>query len=297
MKAIEITARDKEEAISIFMNDKGFTSPDQFKMEVLDEGSKGLFGIFGGKPARVRFYLAEVNVEANSSGLKTFLESLLKRLEITCDSITTEFDGEGWQVSIQGASDAGFLIGKEGRFLAALQHLAGRYLEKETGGEVRLVLDVDEYRVKREAGLVTRLEPVLDKVLESGRYYTVEPLSARERRIVHQMVEKHGSLRTLTVGMGDRKRVVIFPADQEERVQELVRSKSRRSDGERRNRDGEDDRRGRRGDTRRRSGGNGRRREAAAEGEAGNTEERTPREPRRNNRRDNRPRPQESTEE
>ena len=97
-----------------------------------------------------------------------------------------------------------------------LQYLINRVFENDRQVE-RIYLDVDGYRERQADNF---LKPYLSQIIKvklSGKPVTLEPMNAAERRIIHQFVEKENGLRTLTIGEGEKKRIVIFSAKQSEK--------------------------------------------------------------------------------
>ena len=97
-----------------------------------------------------------------------------------------------------------------------LQYLINRIFETDRQVE-KIYLDVDGYR-ERQADIF--IKPYIPKILQvklSGKSITLEPMTASQRRIIHRFVEKENGLRTLTIGEGEKKRIVIFSARQNEK--------------------------------------------------------------------------------
>jgi len=101
------------------------------------------------------------------------------------------------------------LIGKNGSMLETIQYLINRTFENSKEYQ-RVYIDADDYRKRRESQFLNRYLAQINKVKKTEETLTLEPMTAGERRIIHRHVEKDRGLRTLTVGEGDRKRVIIF---------------------------------------------------------------------------------------
>jgi spoIIIJ-associated protein len=180
-------------------------SQSQIKYEVIQESKPGFLGFFG-KKAIIKIQLSDV-----PELLKDFMVKLLTKMNSEFDSIIVKREGDAYQVSVIGAKEPGFVIGKEGRMLENLQYLLNRVFEKEAGLD-KIYLDVDGYKERQEEKLLRRIKPIIDRARESKQSVTLDPMNPAERRIVHKHVENDHQLRTLTVGEGKMKRIVIFPS-------------------------------------------------------------------------------------
>ncbi len=181
---------------------------DDFKFEVIEEGSNGFLKLFGSKPTKIKFFLTDV-----SEKIKEFAEGILGRMNVEFNSIQVKHEDGHYNVHISGSKDPGFIIGKEGKLLDSLQHLLNQMINKAEKKKFRIRLDVDGYRKRREDALIEKVRSISDKVKQRGKSITMEPLHAANRRIVHQFIEKDKSLQTMTIGEGEIKRVVILPAN------------------------------------------------------------------------------------
>jgi spoIIIJ-associated protein len=107
--------------------------------------------------------------------------------------------------------DSGLLIGRRGQTLTALQFLANLIVRQELGEDVRVVLDVEHYRQRREASLRDMAAKVGSRVHQTGRSITLEPMSAADRRIIHVSLADHPGVSTESVGFGDDRKVTVNP--------------------------------------------------------------------------------------
>jgi spoIIIJ-associated protein len=106
-------------------------------------------------------------------------------------------------------ASAGMLIGRHGTTVDAVEHLVERMASQAVGERVNMNLDVNNYRRRREESLVQRVHDIMQKVQSTGREIHMEPLCARERRIVHLEVVKDEGLRTYTIATSSGKHVVV----------------------------------------------------------------------------------------
>ncbi|MDY0152302.1 MAG: Jag N-terminal domain-containing protein [Candidatus Cloacimonas sp.] len=183
----------------------------ELKYEILKKPSKGIFGLFASKTALVRFQVPGVDDRA-----KLFIHNLLTKMGISFDKITPSLQGKTLYLEIVGCKDPGFLIGKNGSMLETIQFLVNRIFEFDRKID-KIYLDADGYRERREAMFIRQFMPLISKIKIHGKPLTLEPMNAGERRIIHRHVERDKGLRTLTIGEGDMKRIVIFSSKQSEK--------------------------------------------------------------------------------
>ena len=123
---------------------------------------------------------------------------------------TNDPDVGGPIIDLNG-EDSGLLIGRRGQTLQSLQFIVNLIVRSELGEGTRVVLDVERYRQRREASLRDMAVKVAERVTQTGRSITLEPMSAADRRIIHLSLSESPSVTTESVGFGDDRKVSIFP--------------------------------------------------------------------------------------
>ena len=142
--------------------------------------------------------------------VRSFLETVLGLLGVEVEvDIDVEDDGLHCDLNTSD-QEGGLLIGRHGATLDALQYLTLRVLQAEGLGRMRITLDVGGYRNRREKVLRELAQNVAKKVLDNGRPYHFDPMSAMERRVVHMTMSEVDGLRTESEGEGRRRHVVVF---------------------------------------------------------------------------------------
>ncbi|MBP7205224.1 MAG: Jag N-terminal domain-containing protein [Candidatus Cloacimonetes bacterium] len=209
MTSIEKTGTSIEAIIAAFRGEHRIKDWE-LKYDIVKKPSKGLFGLFANKTAIVRFELPTIGERAAN-----FLSQLLNRMGIPFNQVLTKTEGKTVYLEIRGSEDSGLLIGKNGYMLETLQFLVNRVYETERDLD-RIFLDVDGYRERREAQFLRQFQPLIKKVREQGKPQTLEPLNSTDRRVIHRHIERDRGLRTLTIGEGEMKRIVIFSSKQKE---------------------------------------------------------------------------------
>jgi len=148
--------------------------------------------------------------ETPGEAAREFLLDVLDAMELESD-VTIDQTPEGtWKLAVVG-DDAGEVIGRYGNTLNALQYLTVLATQKATGEHVRLVLDAEGYRDKREAALVEQAKALAAEVAAAGQEAELDPLSAFERRIIHNALMDHPDVITYSEGADPDRRVVIAP--------------------------------------------------------------------------------------
>jgi len=143
--------------------------------------------------------------------VRTFLETVLKLLGVEVE-VDIDIEEEGLHCDLNcSQEDGGLLIGRHGATLDSLQYLTLRVLQADGFERMRITLDVAGYRTRREKTLRQLAQSVAAKVLDSGRPYHFEPMSAMERRVVHMTIVDIEGLTTESEGEGRRRHVVVFP--------------------------------------------------------------------------------------
>jgi spoIIIJ-associated protein len=143
------------------------------------------------------------------------LEELLEQMGIRAqieDYIKKPLDEEDYYklvLNVQGR-DLGFLIGRRGETLEALQYLTRLIVGREVERRVNLVVDVEGYRVRRERSLQQLAQRMAERTVTTGRRQVLEPMSAAERRIVHVALRHHADVMTESIGQDENRKVTIF---------------------------------------------------------------------------------------
>ena len=155
---------------------------------------------------------AEASPEALAAG-KAILEQLMRHLGF---DVRVEVEtGETSRLNVVADGDEkealGALIGRKGERLSALQHLVNLMLSKEMGAWTRVLVDVEDYRGRRERQLRELADRAAARVVETGKMLQLEPMSALERRWIHLSLRDHPGVATQSIGEEPNRRVVLVP--------------------------------------------------------------------------------------
>jgi spoIIIJ-associated protein len=137
------------------------------------------------------------------------LREILERMRVDAE-VSAFDDGERIILDAHG-SESGLVIGKKGATLDALQYLVSRIVFRSPGDASPIVVDAEGYRGRREDSLVDLARRLAEKAVRSGRPVPVEPMSAQDRKVVHNTLAEHPGVTTESEGDGNARRVVIFP--------------------------------------------------------------------------------------
>ena len=130
-------------------------------------------------------------------------------VDVTLRSEHDELAG-GPVIDINGP-DSGLLIGRRGNTLHSLQFIVQSIVRQQYDEEVRVSLDVEQYRQRREDSLREMADRVAERVLQTGRGITLEPMAPADRRVIHLYLGEREGIRTESVGFGDARKVQIIP--------------------------------------------------------------------------------------
>lgn len=209
----EKAAKNIDDAILAALEELN-ASRDMVDIEILDEGSKGILGIFGGKDARVRVTLKSVDsktTDAQTADPKAAAETFLNKVfaDMGIDvKLEMTFNSNELSVNLIG-EDMGIIIGKRGETLDALQYLTSLVVNRGEGAYVKVTLDTENYREKRYEALKNLAIRIADKVEKTNRRHIFEPMTPYERRVIHAALQSHETVSTYSIGEDPNRKVVV----------------------------------------------------------------------------------------
>ena len=199
MKTIEMTGKTVDEALKNALNELKLTK-EEVDIEIIDEGSKGIFNLIGNKPARIKITKKKSAIDE----VEKFLTDVLKSMDIKA-KINIKEENDIINVNLSGEK-MGLIIGYRGETLDSLQYLLSLVVNKNHNNIYKkVVLDVENYRKKREETLIK----VAQKVRKSKRPYKLEPMNPYERRIIHSTLQEFNDIITYSEGEEPFRRVII----------------------------------------------------------------------------------------
>ncbi len=203
---IEKTGKTIEEAQQAALAELQ-VSPDMVEFEVLEAPSKGFLGLIGNKPARILARVKELEISPAEKAEK-FLADIFAamKLEVRIEPSDT---ADGVVMNLIG-DNLGILIGKHGQTLDSLQYLANLTANKGLNDDkVRIILDIENYRSRREETLRRLAMRLADKVRRTGERIVLEPMNRHERKIIHMALQDNYRVSTYSSGEEPYRKVVI----------------------------------------------------------------------------------------
>jgi spoIIIJ-associated protein len=165
-------------------------------------------------PTAAKNGTATVYDEARADSARDFVEDLLAKMgmDVMADLVEPEPGDPPGEIRIEiEGRDSGRIIGKKGQVLSAIQHIVNRVVNRPGLDRCHVVVDAEGYRQRREDTLATMAQRLGQKALEEGKIITFEPMSPRDRRIVHLALAKFPGVVTKSDGEGEGRRVQIIP--------------------------------------------------------------------------------------
>ena len=211
-----VSAKSIEDAVALGAKQLG-KLVSEVEYEVVEEAKKGFLGMFSTE-ATVKV-ISKLTIQDK---IVEFLNTLIKDMGVEAEAKVAKIEEnlaengtleKDIYVDVEGKG-LGMIIGRHGDVLDSIQYLcniiAGRFPKNEDKHEYfRIVVDVENYRRKRTDTLKALARRMADRVLNSGRNYTLEPMSGYERRIIHSEVQNIKGVHTYSIGTEGDRRVVI----------------------------------------------------------------------------------------
>lgn len=240
-RSIEKERRTLEEATEVALKELGAKS-DDVDIEVLDDGKSGFLG-FGSRNARVRVTLKkgaaalgteepktrpeetrkdekeprpdperalrEEEPAVDQNQVKELLSGMIQRMHM--DGAIETLSRDGRVIANIIGEDSNLLIGKKGQTLDSIQFLLNLMYSKTMKKRANILVDVEEYKVRREKRLTSIALEVRDKVKRTRKPIAIAPMNAQDRRIIHLALQEDRAVKTVSRGEGLLRKVVVIP--------------------------------------------------------------------------------------
>lgn len=205
MKEIIQEAKTKEEAIAMALEKLG-ADESQVDIEVLEETGK-LFGLIGSKSARVKVVLkANPVVE-----VEDFVKRVMNFLGVEAD-LRVEEEDDAIYATVTG-DDTGMLIGRFGQTLDSIQYLSNVILSRRYPEHPKVILNISDYRQRREISLKKMAKSLAAKVQKTRRSVILAPMPPHDRRLIHITLADFKNVATFSDGTGKNRKVTIAYKD------------------------------------------------------------------------------------
>lgn len=202
MKTLLASGKTIEDAVRNGLAEMG-VQEDRVNVKVLEQPSKGLFGLIGAREAKVQLELLPDGVE---EAIK-FLQEASAAMELTV-TVERVDENDAVQLNISG-SDLGILIGRRGQTLDSLQYLANIVANRHSDHHLRIVLDAEQFRERRRQTLEALSERMAMRVVRTRKEIMLEPMTSQERKIIHARLQGNPNVKTYSQGDEPNRRIVI----------------------------------------------------------------------------------------
>ncbi|SHI15442.1 RNA-binding cell elongation regulator Jag/EloR [Sporanaerobacter acetigenes] len=205
MRSVVKVSKTIEDAIEEAVRELGVDREDVYT-EIVEEPSKGLFGLIGAKDAKVKVTVVSDPVEI----AENFIDMLMNSMGISARSSVKRKNSTLYvDIDDISSTDMGILIGRRGNTLDAVQYLLSLIINKDRENYIKVLVDTKGYRKKREETLIRLAHKMADKAKYSKRPVRLEPMNPYERRIIHSALQNVEGVTTHSEGEEPYRRVVI----------------------------------------------------------------------------------------
>jgi spoIIIJ-associated protein len=236
MKEVIEEGKNKDEALRAAL-EKLNAMPDDVNVEILEAPREGFLGFLGSRNYKIKVTLKEpaapaadgdfdphnsisapaylpsdsqeipVNDETPEEWVREFIETVFKHISVECELEINEGENNIF-VEISG-KDAGVVIGKFGQTLDSLQFLTNVILSKKYGNKKKILINVGDYRERRETSITRLAKSAARKVMKTRKPETLAPMPPHDRRTVHLALSTFKHIQTASDGTGKNRRVII----------------------------------------------------------------------------------------
>ena len=216
-KKLEFYGKNIEEAIEVGLKELNCSKED-IELKVLDEGTKGLFGLMGAKPARVRLTIkddknnnegkTEIDFNLAIKTVKEYLEKIIFLMNISINGIKISHTEDTINIEIS-TNSGNLLIGRAGQCINALEDVVQLMLNKNLNTRTKISIDTGNYRQKQKERLKTIANKAIEYVKRTKKIYRFYPMSAKERKFIHMYLKNIGGFDTFSEGEGLKRKVGV----------------------------------------------------------------------------------------
>jgi spoIIIJ-associated protein len=204
VKQVTATGQNVEEAVKSALAQLN-TTKDRTEVSIIDEGKKGIFGIFGSRPAIVKVTVKADPIEE----AKNFLVSVSEQMGV---SVKVDIIKEGKNVSFNLSGEKiALLIGKRGQTLNSLQYLTQLVINRFHEQYLNVTVDAEDYRKRRNDTLIQLAGRLAIKAVKTGQNVALEPMPSYERKVIHTALVENKKVKTFSDGSEPHRHIVITP--------------------------------------------------------------------------------------
>ena len=197
---------DVQDALKKAKAQLGLDETAEYEFEIIQTEEKKKFGLFGGRPAKVRVFIKDTPDER----AEKFLRDVLDKMTLQSVEIEKSTDENAVEFNLSG-EEVGFVIGRRGETLDALQYLTSLVANHGEDPYFKVTVNTGNYREKREKTLEILGRKLAFKAIKTGKKTSLEPMNPYERRIIHTAVQKVNGAISWSEGENAARHVVIGP--------------------------------------------------------------------------------------
>lgn len=197
---------DVQDALKKAKEQLGLDETSEYEFEIIQTEEKKKFGLFGGRPAKVRVFIKDTPDER----AEKFLRDVLDKMTLQSVEIEKSTDENAVEFNLSG-EEVGFVIGRRGETLDALQYLTSLVANHGEDPYIKVTVNTGNYREKREKTLEILGRKLAFKAIKTGKKTSLEPMNPYERRIIHTAVQKVNGAISWSEGENAARHVVIGP--------------------------------------------------------------------------------------
>ena len=197
---------DVQDALKKAKAQLGLDETAEYEFEIIQTEEKKKFGLFGGRPAKVRVFIKDTPDER----AEKFLRDVLDKMTLQSVEIEKSTDENAVEFNLSG-EEVGFVIGRRGETLDALQYLTSLVSNHGEDPYIKVTVNTGNYREKREKTLEILGRKLAFKAIKTGKKTSLEPMNPYERRIIHTAVQKVNGAISWSEGENAARHVVIGP--------------------------------------------------------------------------------------
>jgi spoIIIJ-associated protein len=213
----EFEGRTEKEAIDLAIESLGLDR-EEIDVEILENKKKGF--LFGGGKVKIRVHLSEEEEDRDiiepqdeiENGLLEFLSEIIRKMSLDGEVFLVSRE-EGRLVYEIQSDDAAILIGRQGKTLDAFQLLMNIYAGKISQSRLRVVVDAEDYRQRREKQLIRIAHRVAEQVRRTKGSKLLDAMNPFERRLIHTALNDLSNVETVSEGEGLYKKIRVFYRD------------------------------------------------------------------------------------
>ncbi len=226
LKELETSGKNIEDAIQTGLKELNCSRED-VEVKILDEGTKGLFGLMGAKPARVILTVKDKNNQTKENikekreavkreidfdlackNAQEYVSKIVSMMNIKVNNIVVSHDED--TVNIDISTDSGsLLIGRSGQSLNALEYVVQLMLNTNPSTRAKVNIDTEKYRQKQQDRLKAIANKAIEYVKRTKKIYRFDPMSAKDRKFIHTYLKSIGGFDTFSEGEGALRKVGV----------------------------------------------------------------------------------------